>query len=176
MNAQETILMMNTDLKIEKIGVDKTEVVIKLANAIWPAVYSGILPAEQISYMMELFYSRSSLEKQMTEKQHQFIIALSEGHPIAFASYGALEDVGAYKLHKIYVLTDFHGKGIGKALMDFIINELETANARLLELNVNRNNKAKAFYEKLCFEVIREEDIDIGNGYYMNDYVMRKMI
>lgn len=165
---------MYTELKIEKIGVDKTDLIIQLANAIWPAAYSAILPAEQISYMMGLFYSRSSLEKQMTEKQHQFVIGSSKGHPIAFASYGTLENAGAYKLHKLYVLPECHGKGIGKALIDFIITELQTANARMLELNVNRNNKAKAFYEKLGFEVIREEDIDIGHGYYMNDYVMRK--
>ena len=34
----------------------------------------------------------------------------------------------------------------------------------------------KEFYEKLGFTVIKEEDIDIGNGYLMNDYVMEKKI
>jgi hypothetical protein len=38
---------------------------------------------------------------------------------------------------------------------------------------VNRYNKAKGFYEKLGFKVIGKEDIDIGNGYLMNDYVMQ---
>jgi len=41
---------------------------------------------------------------------------------------------------------------------------------------VNRNNVAKDFYEKFGFIVIKEEDLDIGNGYFMNDYVMQKNI
>jgi ribosomal protein S18 acetylase RimI-like enzyme len=39
-------------------------------------------------------------------------------------------------------------------------------------LNVNRNNKALGFYQKFGFVILREEDIDIGNGYFMNDYIM----
>jgi ribosomal protein S18 acetylase RimI-like enzyme len=53
---------------------------------------------------------------------------------------------------------------------------MKTQGATTLQLNVNRNNPAKIFYEKLGFAVLNEEDIDIGNGYFMNDYVMQKMI
>ena len=49
-------------------------------------------------------------------------------------------------------------------------------NARSLLLNVNRHNKAISFYKKYGFDIIAEEDIDIGNGYYMNDYVMEKKL
>ena len=45
-----------------------------------------------------------------------------------------------------------------------------------LQLNVNRQNNAKEFYEKMGFAVIGEEDIDIGSGYYMNDYIMEKKL
>jgi hypothetical protein len=37
---------------------------------------------------------------------------------------------------------------------------------------VNRYNKAKDFYEKAGFKIIETVDIEIGNGFYMNDYVM----
>jgi hypothetical protein len=39
-------------------------------------------------------------------------------------------------------------------------------------LQVARKNKAKYFYEKLGFTVIATADFDIGNGYFMNDYIM----
>ncbi len=32
----------------------------------------------------------------------------------------------------------------------------------------------KDFYEANGFTVVAEKDFDIGNGYYMNDYVMQK--
>jgi hypothetical protein len=41
---------------------------------------------------------------------------------------------------------------------------------------MNRNNKARQFYEKNGFIIIKEEDIDIGNNYFMNDYVMEKRL
>jgi ribosomal protein S18 acetylase RimI-like enzyme len=42
-----------------------------------------------------------------------------------------------------------------------------------MTLQVNRNNKAVEFYKKFGFEIIDEQDFDIGNGYYMNDFIMR---
>jgi len=41
-----------------------------------------------------------------------------------------------------------------------------------MELNVNRNNKALHFYEHKGMKKLREGDFPIGNGYYMNDYIM----
>src|SRR5579871_5078555 len=146
-----------------------------LAQQIWPATYSNILSAEQLSYMLNLFYSPSALQKQMQEEQHVFLMIEDDETPVGFASYSLIgKDV--YKLHKIYVSPGQQGKGLGKTIIDFIVNEIKPLNATALQLNVNRNNKAKNFYERLGFTVIKEEDIDIGNNYFMNHYVMQKKI
>jgi hypothetical protein len=42
-------------------------------------------------------------------------------------------------------------------------------------LNVNKYNKAQYFYSKLGFAIIKEEVIDIGNDYVMDDYVMESL-
>ena len=120
--------------------------------------------------MMELFYSEASLKEQFGK--HQFIIAYLQGEPVGFASYSGSSN-HTYKLQKIYVNTAIQGRGLGRTLIGYIIDDISASGATALELNVNRNNKAKTFYEKLGFEVVREEDIDIGNNYWMNDYVMR---
>ena len=41
-----------------------------------------------------------------------------------------------------------------------------------MELNVNRHNPALGFYEHMGMSKAREGDFDIGNGFYMNDYIM----
>ena len=168
--------MMTREIIIKKIGAEDVPLIVSLAHHIWPATYREILSPDQITYMMELFYHPASLTSQMTEKGHQFIIALHHGKAIAFASYSSANETGIYKLHKIYVDPSMQGHGVGRRMIDYILSELISMKAGALELNVNRNNKAKFFYEKLGFSVVREEDIDIGNGYYMNDYVMRKML
>ena len=56
--------------------------------------------------------------------------------------------------------------------IDFIIGDILPSHATAVELNVNRDNPAISFYKKLGFGIKREEDIDIGEGFFMNDYVL----
>ncbi len=161
---------MSNDVVIRKAGIMEIDTILKLAETVWPVTYKDILSGEQIEYMMNLFYSKASLREQFDK--HIFIIAYLDEEPVGFASYSVAAE-SVYKLHKLYVLTSVQGRGLGKALIDFIVTELQLSGGTALELNVNRNNKARMFYEKLGFEVLCEEDNDIGNGYWMNDYVMR---
>lgn len=167
---------MNDQLNIRMITEDEIPVIVYLAHRTWPATYNHILSEAQITYMMELFYDPASLKKQMVVEQHRFLIAECNGEAVAFASYGCMNDPGRYKLYKIYTLPNWQGRGIGKLLIDYIIADIKMAGGFTLALNVNRNNNAKFFYEKLDFRVTGEEDKDIGNGYFMNDFVMQRNI
>lgn len=138
---------------------------------VWPQTYTPIIGAEQVSYMLGRFYDPEALKQQM-ENGHQFLLAYDEAIPVAFASYSGIEPQ-IYKLHKLYIILGQQGKGIGRFLIDHIVADLKQRNATALRLNVNRyNTAARAFYEKTGFKQILEEDIDIGNGYFMNDYVL----
>jgi len=79
-----------------------------------------------------------------------------------------------FKLHKIYLSPSLQGKGIGRFLLEEMEKKAKTLGAEKLFLNVNRFNKAIHFYQRHGYNILREEDIDIGNGYFMNDYVMQK--
>jgi ribosomal protein S18 acetylase RimI-like enzyme len=37
---------------------------------------------------------------------------------------------------------------------------------------VNRFNKAVSFYQKMGFEIVGEEDVELDHGYLMEDYKM----
>jgi len=143
-----------------------------LAHEIWPSAYLGILGEAQLNYMLEKIYSLSSLEHQLSVLNHQFILATENDVPVGFASYSAHEDAAVYHLNKIYVLPNQQGKNIGKQMLDHVISAVKKNGAFCLELNVNRYNKALHFYEKQGFKILRKEDIDIGSGYFMNDYVL----
>jgi len=159
-----------SDLKIREATINDIPTINQLAHEIWPTTYSEILSADQLKYMLELIYSEPSLKKQF-EEGHHFLIVEEDKQAIAFADYSLLKDV-VYKLHKIYVLPNQQGKGIGKLLIEYVIKKVKENNGGALVLNVNRNNKAKQVYEHLGFKVISEEDIDIGEDYFMNDYIM----
>ena len=168
-------------IEVKKVDVKSIPVIRELANVTWAAAYASIISANQMKYMLELFYSAGSLQKQIEQENHQFILSMENATPVGFASYAPKtgcynELVKVYRLHKIYIDPARQGKGIGKYMLDFIINDIRPAGATDLELNVNRYNKALQFYQKSGFTITREEDIDIGNGYFMNDYVMNLSI
>jgi ribosomal protein S18 acetylase RimI-like enzyme len=148
-----------------------------IANEVWPVAYGTILSEAQLEYMMEMMYSVSSLQNQANEKKHRFILAKEEETVLGFAAfefnYGKKPKT---KIHKIYILTAAQGKGIGKELIDFIASEAKQRHQKALILNVNKNNKAIRFYERIGFSISFEEVINIGNGYVMDDYVMEKSI
>ncbi|MGI8951778.1 MAG: GNAT family N-acetyltransferase [Chitinophagaceae bacterium] len=163
--------MNNKNIIIKKATVKNISIIQQIVYKTWPVAYEKILSDAQLKYMLQLIYSTDALQKQLNEGQ-QFYIAELENQSIGFAAFGFYDEPSIYKLHKLYVLPETQGTGIGKMLLEFIINEVKKLNATSLILNVNRNNKAKIFYEKNGFKIIKEEDIDIGNGYFMNDYVM----
>ncbi|MDP4282783.1 MAG: GNAT family N-acetyltransferase [Bacteroidota bacterium] len=160
-------------ISIKPAGISDLEIINQLAYEIWPSAYSEILSIEQLEYMLEKFYSLSSLQHQVTFLGHQFILVTENDTAIGFASFSPHKEIASvYYLYKIYVLPQQQGKNIGKRILDYVIDQIKIAGATSLQLNVNRNNKALFFYQKQGFKIIREEDIDIDEGYFMNDYVM----
>ena len=159
-----------TELTVIKANPSDIPEIRRLAFAIWPTAYGEILGEAQISYMLDLFYTEDALGTQFLT--HQFLLARLEQETVGFASYSVIEETDRAKLHKLYVLPGLQGKGVGRGFLDAIVSEVRQSGISGLELNVNRHNKAIGFYEKYGFKKLREEDIPIGNNYWMNDYVM----
>jgi ribosomal protein S18 acetylase RimI-like enzyme len=142
-----------------------------IAYTTWPLVYKSIVGETQLAYMLNLIYSASSLKQQM-QNGSTFLLAKENKEPIAFAAY-FLKSPHIHKLDKLYALPNQQGKGLGKMLVNYIVAEIKALGATALHLNVNRyNTSAQSFYKHLNFKIIKEEDIPIGEGYFMNDYVM----
>lgn len=148
--------------------------IVALAEATWEPTYRFIISREQIDYMYRVIYTPASLQRQMQEQGHQFLLLLDEDEqPGGFASYSQKDAPGLYHLNKIYILPSHQGRGFGQRLLHAVEAAVRAAGGTTLELNVNRHNPALAFYEHEGFVRHREEDIPIG-PYWMNDYVMRK--
>ncbi len=149
----------------------------QIAHQTWYPTFEKILSKEQIAYMLDMMYSLKAIEEQVEHKGHIFLLAKEEENCVGYASYETNYQ-GTYKtkIHKIYVLPSAQGKGIGKILMDSIEKIAKEKGNQQLSLNVNRHNPAINFYEKIGFKKIRQEDIDIGKGFLMQDFIMEKNI
>ena len=125
--------------------------------------------------MLDLMYSEKSLIHQLDIELCSFFILSENKTDLGFASVSS-KTPELFRLNKLYVDTTMHGRGLGKNLLKCIESFVRDAKGEILELNVNKNNPAVKFYLSQGFEIFREEIIDIGNGFVMDDFVMRKNI
>jgi ribosomal protein S18 acetylase RimI-like enzyme len=158
---------------IRRADVNDCALIHQMAEEAFPATYREILTKEQIDFMMDWMYSIPNLRKQMEEEGHVYLLAYEECEACGYVSVQP-EGRDLFHLQKIYVLPYFQGAHCGRFLFDEAvkyIKEVHPSPCRMV-LNVNRHNKALHFYEHLGMKKVREGDFPIGNGYFMNDYIM----
>jgi len=163
-------------MEITKASIEDYKTIYDIALPVWDATYKSILTEDQMEYMLNLMYSHEAIAGQMALKGHKFLLAADGGHYLGFASYEVNHLAETTKIHKLYVLPQAHGKGIGKALITFIENTARKNTNDKIILNVNRFNPAVHFYTKTGFVNMGQENVDIGNGYLMEDYIMLKQL
>lgn len=164
-------------ISIRKATFDDIRIIQQIAHTTWYPTFDKILSQEQIQYMLEMMYSRESLTEQIEIKKHNFYLAQENNRALGFISVELhYQKQSTAKIHKIYLLPSAQGKGIGKLLMQKAEGIAREQKMEKLSLNVNRFNKALNFYENLGYQTVKSEDIDIGNGYLMEDFVLEKSI
>lgn len=162
----------------------------------WPSTYGHIISQKQIDFMLDWMYSDESLANQMNTGCEFYIASIKKANgeldPVGFCSVSqeeakkeveAINDpisidskinlAKAHKLNKLYILPDAQGTGAGKALLNKAIEVAKAEGSTSLFLQVNKQNTAYTFYLKKGFIKEREFKFEIGNGFYMDDYVMR---
>ena len=159
------------DILIRMLGKTELGLVRQVADVVWPVTFRPILSDEQIAFMMEMMYAPTVMEREY-DAGIQFYGAFAGSAPIGYLSWGHYAP-GTAKLHKCYLLTEYQGKGIGSQMLQEVKKLAQEAGYSHLRLNVNRHNiKAIRSYSRNGFKTIETVDTPIGNGFFMNDYVM----
>lgn len=158
--------------RICKALVEEAFIIHQLAHQIYFPTYRGILTGSQMEFMLKKSYTEEALKQSMIAGQ-DFYLLYEENVAVGFMALMQKKDV--LRIEKLYLLPETQGKGYGKNLISLAEEQARICNKFVLELNVNRGNKAYYFYLKQEFEVIAEVDIPYY-GYILDDYVMQKKI
>lgn len=147
----------------------------KLAESIWPATFDSILSKPQIGYMLQMMYDPKMIADEISKGISYFFVK-DAGIPVGYLSFGPYEK-NCMKLHKCYLSAPYQGKGIGSMMLNFAIEQARKSGADALRLNVNKqNDRAIKAYLRNGFETVEKVKGDIGNGFFMDDFVMEKKI
>ncbi len=158
-------------MKIRKAILSDIPVIKEIAEKAWRPTYDHILTEQQTLYMLDLMYNSLTLENQMNGNIAFFMVDLEQ----ETVGYFALENIDdqIVKLHKLYLDPTKKQQGLGKKIIQYIQDWALTNQRNRIILNVNKNNSAVLFYQKMGFTIIEEMILDIGEGYVMDDYVMQ---
>lgn len=149
----------------------------QIADIAFRDTYQNILSEEQLSYMLNMMYSTKSLEEQLDGGQEFILLRDDDGQYLGFVSYEPhYKHSKAMKLHKLYVLPETKGRGLGRILIETVFDKARKHGSESVQLNMNRNNSTYGFYLHMGFVLVGNEDIDIGQGYLMEDYIFEKKI
>jgi len=178
------------EIQITPAGLNDRDFIRSVSERSWPSTYGHIISQEQIDFMLDWMYSDESLEKQMNTGCDFYIASIknvnSDWDAVGFCSVSEetkdnltqietnkVASIKSHKLNKLYVLPYAHGTGAGKALLNKSIEVAKAAGSSSLSLQVNKLNTAYSFYLKHGFVKEAEFKFEIGNGFFMDDYVMR---
>ncbi|MDE6861593.1 MAG: GNAT family N-acetyltransferase [Alistipes sp.] len=164
---------MSSPIEIRRAGIGDIEAIRAVADKAFRATYAEILSPRQTDYMMEMMYSAESLHRQIEIERQAFYLAEDNGRTIGYVSIER-QDERLFHLQKIYILPECQNRRIGRQLFECACRHVKTLCPEpcTMELNVNRHNRALGFYQRMGMRKVREGDFDIGNGYFMNDYIM----
>lgn len=148
-----------------------------IAEVIWPVTFAPILSRDQIKYMMNMMYAPEVMERELASGYH-FEILQVNGKDAGYISYSPYEGhPDTAKLHKVYLLGEYHGRGFGQVMLDHAQEQCRQLGFAYIVLNVNKyNERAIKAYKRNGFEIADSVKNPIGNGYFMDDFVMKKKL
>lgn len=163
-----------TNVSLEAITESDFETVANLAGSIWRSHYANIVSMAQIEYMLAGRFKPDKLRAYLNSDDRWMMLLRLAHRPIGYCSYSRTAP-GEMKLEQLYLLQEFQGKGLGGFMLRHVESQARKHGLRVLMLQVNkRNADAIVVYRKAGFTVREEAVFDIGNGFFMDDYVMEK--
>lgn len=154
---------------------DQIEELATLADAIWHEYWPDIISLEQTDYMVERFQSASAIKDQLKNHAYEYFFIQDHGDNVGFIGLQPSEE--KLFLSKLYLLKAFRGQGYSSAAFEFLESICKRRGLDAIWLTVNKHNRSAIdVYKVKGFETVREQTVDIGAGFQMDDYVMEKVL
>ncbi|ASK32820.1 GNAT family N-acetyltransferase [Chryseobacterium sp. T16E-39] len=165
-------------MKLIKATENDIPVIQELARRSWENAYAEILSDEQMEYMLTTMYSKEEISQHLKSvNYHYYLIEDEISHSLeGFIGYENDYEEKTTKLHRIYLVPESKGKGLGKEALVFLAQKTKEYGDRRIILNVNKFNQARKFYESQGYKIYGEGVFDIGNNFVMDDYLMEFII
>jgi len=162
--------------QILPIAYEDAAAISTLARDIWLRQYQEILSRDQIHYMLKQRYTPKVIQAQLDDGEIWWRKLVLDERIIGFSCCMRTLQPDELKIDKLYIHHDHHRKGYGRIFIDDAVNILREITCSRLILTVNKHNQSAIHaYRRYGFSIVEDSVVDIGGGFFMNDYLMAMM-
>ena len=163
-----------SELNLLSIKKDKSliKAVSKLAKEIYLKHHSTYLNPISVEKMYNTYQTPKAIEYAIDKGEEYYIVKLLSKN-IGYFAIKFEEKIKRVFLSKFYLDSKFRSLGIGRRLLNLVIEATKKSDCSKLELLVNKGNPTLKIYEKFGFEILKDICNDFGYGFIEDDYLMR---
>lgn len=161
---------------LEKVKVTTKEIdeLVAIIKEVWPEAFVPIIGQEQVDYMLATYQSKEQIEKEIAEGVQYFLLR-KQGQTVGYTAYEIIDS--KIYLSKLYLLNQVRRQGLTTAIFHWYEQLAKEQGITEIYLRVNQGNtQAIAVYKHQGFELVGELVSDIGQGFQMVDYKMKKIL
>lgn len=146
----------------------------EVASEIWREHFTSIIGEQQVSYMLDKFLSISAIQN-YKEQGYRYFLMLDETCIIGFFAVCPQQD--SLFLSKLYIYKQYRNQGYSRKAIQYIEEMAKMYHFNEIWLTCNKyNENTLQVYKHFGFIIFKDEVSDIGNGYVMDDYWLKKIV
>jgi ribosomal protein S18 acetylase RimI-like enzyme len=141
---------------------------VELGRATFIETFGHLYRPEDLAAFL-LNHNEDGWREQLSSPSYATRIVEADGAAIGYAKVAPVKlpveiHEPSIELHQLYVLKPWHGSGVARALMAWVLDEARRQHARTLYLSVySENHRARRFYEGYGFRFVADYAFMVGN-------------
>lgn len=170
------------EITIRRILIEEAPVLSKMAKQTFYDTFTGTCTQEDMQAFLEQYYNLEQIKKELSNRDDYCFFAEINDEPVGYirfmedsSNFAEVNKWKSLELKRLYVLKEYHGKGIAQKLIEFFIAFADQYQYKLVWLGVwEYNIRAQKFYAKYGFvNSGHTHDFPIGNTPQIDIYLWR---
>lgn len=146
-------------MKIRRVVIEDAEILSNLASKTFYDTFKGTCSEEDMVDFLHEYYNLNQVKLELSNADDYFYFAEVDGVPVGYirimggnTGFDGLQKFNALELKRLYILNEFHGKGVAQFLMNFVFDYANEKKYEVVWLGVwEFNFRAQNFYKKIGF-------------------------
>ncbi|WP_052158182.1 GNAT family N-acetyltransferase [Lacinutrix jangbogonensis] len=159
------MINLNENTQLDPVTLESHSKLIKLVKRVYPPAYKHLWKNEDSSFYINNFYNPLQLQKELLVKDAEYYFIIYKNEPVGILRILFNKPFNTIKkatyINRIYLGNEAQGKGVAKAIFEWIeMKALENKNNLLWLKAMNTQEQALKFYTKQHFKIKGKTSLD----------------